>query len=332
VSGPTWPELQNGYLDHIARLGFSQFTLEKHRGLLTELVAWSLENGRRDPRAMTRVDVLAFLASIIRPGWKPQTRNERLGVLKRFFLWATLEEKLFASPAREIEYAQVPESLVDYLRQDELVRLLDSCNTAQATGVRDRAILELLYSTGIRLGELCALNLDDVDRDAGIVSIWQGKGGKDRKVPIGRIALAVLDRYVNSVRRPAVLGDNALFLGEKGHRLARPVVEQMIQRRAETVGLKKRVYPHLLRHTCAVHLLEGGADIRYIQALLGHASLRTTQRYTRVLPLAVKRAHARSHPAERRRSPRRPADPLQYYRSRPIPARDRDDDEDDGNL
>ena len=331
MPGPSWPELQKGYLDHIARLGFSVFTLEKHRRLLAELVAWSLDNGRRDPRAVTRADVLSFLGSITKPAWRPQTRNERLGILKRFFLWATLEEKLFASPAREIEYANVPETLVDYLRQDELSRLLDSCNTAQATGVRDRAILEVLYSTGMRLGELCALNLDDVDRDAGILSIWQGKGGKDRKVPVGRFALAALDRYVSSVRRPAALGDSALFLGEKGHRIARPVVEHMIQRRAESVGLKKRIYPHLLRHTCAVHLLEGGADIRYIQALLGHASLRTTQRYTRLLPLAVKRAHARSHPAERRRSPRQPADPLQYYRSKPIPAdqRKRDEDEDE---
>lgn len=324
---PAWAELQKGYLDHIRQLGFSVSTIEGHQRFLALLASWMADHGRRDPRAVTRADVLSFLAAVTPPHWKPGTRNERLGILKRFFLWAALEEHIFASPAREIEYAKVPETLVDYLRPGELTRLLESCGTATARGVRDRAVLEVLYSTALRVFELCALNLDDVDRDAGVVSVWSGKGGKDRKVPVGSLALAALDRYLSAVRRPALLGDRALLLGERGRRITRVAVERMLHCRCEWLGMRKRVYPHLLRHTCAVHLLENGADIRYIQALLGHASLRTTQRYTRVLPAALKRAHARAHPAERRRPPRGLVDPVQYYRSKPIAADDRDEPE-----
>ena len=283
----TWPDLTKGYLDHIQRLGFAPTTVEGHRKFLIVLVSWMIGHGRRDPRAVTRADLLAFLAASCPQHWHPATRNERLGVVKRFFLWATLEEKLLASPAREIEYAKVPETLVSYLRRDELAAILDSCGSSEASGLRDRAVLEVLYSTALRIGELCALNLDDVDRDAGIVSVWRGKGRKDRKVPIGRVALAVLDRYVKAARRPTRIGDLALFLGERGGRLSPATVERMIRVRCESLGIQKRVYPHLLRHTCAVHLLENDADIRYIQALLGHASLRTTQRYTRVVPTAL---------------------------------------------
>lgn len=314
---------QRNYLDHIARLGFSPSSIERHRSFLGELISWLVDRGRRDPRAVTRNDLVSFLASRTE-SLHPQSHNQWLGVFKRFFLWATLEEKLLASPAREIEYARVPETLVDYMRRDELAALLDSCDSSQASGVRDRAILEVLYSTALRVGELCALNLDDVDRERGTVSVWRGKGGKDRKVPIGSIALTALGRYLASVRRPARLGDPALFLGERGGRLSPSVVETMIHRRVEAFGIKKRVYPHLLRHTCAVHLLENGADIRYIQALLGHASLRTTQRYTRVVPVALKRVHARSHPAERRRTATRPVDPKQYWRIKIVPPEDRE--------
>lgn len=326
MAAPTWPELQKGYLGHIRRLGLSPSSIEKHRAFLAEAVAWWIERDQRDPRAVTRADLLSFLASRT-DGLHPQSQNQWLGVFKRFFLWATLEEKLLASPAREIEYAKVPETLVSYLRREELAALLDSCNTSEASGLRDRAILEVLYSTALRVGELCALNLDDVDREHGVVSVWQGKGKKDRKVPIGSIALKLLGRYVSAVRRPAQLGDPALFLGEKGRRLSPTVLGSMLRWSCEALGMNKRVYPHLLRHTCAVHLLENGADIRYIQALLGHASLRTTQRYTRVMPLALKRAHARSHPAERRRSAPRPVDPKQYWRIKILPPEDREEPE-----
>lgn len=327
MPAPTWRELTTGYLEHIRRLGFAPTTVEGHRKFLAVLASWMSEHGRDDPRAVTRADLLAFLAEACPERWHPATRNERLGVVKRFFLWAALEEKILASPAREIEYAKVPDTLVTYLRRDELAAILDSCGASEASGLRDRAVLEVLYSTALRIGELCALNLDDVDRDAGIVSVWRGKGRKDRRVPIGRVAIALLDRYVKAARRPTRLGDTALLVGDRGGRLSPSAVERMIRARCETLGIAKRVYPHLLRHTCAVHLLENGADIRYIQALLGHASLRTTQRYTRVLPMAVKRAHAASHPGERRRSAPRPIDPRQYWRSRIVPPEDRDEDD-----
>jgi integrase/recombinase XerD len=324
VAAPTWPQLTKGYLEHIARIGLSAHSIKRHRDSLTETISWLLDRGRRDPRAVTRKDLLSFLASRTEK-LNPQSHNQWLGVFKRFFLWAALEEKLLASPAREIEYAKVPETLVDYLRREELALLLDSCDTATSEGLRDRAILEVLYSTGLRVNELCALNLDDVDREHGIVSVWQGKGRKDRKAPIGSIALKLLDRYVSAVRRPEKLGDPALLLGEKGRRLSPSVIASMIRRRVQALGMNKRVYPHLLRHTCAVHLLENGADIRYIQALLGHANLSTTQRYTRVLPKSLKRVHARSHPAERRRTAPRAIDPKQYWRIKIIPPEDRED-------
>jgi integrase/recombinase XerD len=322
----TWRELVEGYLAHVGRLGFAPRTIDGHQKYLDRLVSWSDEAGLSDPRSVTRENLLSFLATSCSPRLNAQSRNQRLGILKRFFLWATLEGHLLASPAREIEYARVEETLVDYLRPDELARLLKSCDTGTAEGLRDRAILETLYSTALRLGELCALNLGDVDRDAGIVSVWKGKGSKDRKAPIGSLAVKLIDRYIATTRRPNDLSERALFLGLRGERLCHVVVEGMLRRRVKAIGLAKRVYPHLLRHTCAVHLLENGADIRYIQELLGHASLRTTQRYTRVLPMALKRAHARSHPAERRRGPAPRLDPTQYYRSKPIPPEDREDE------
>lgn len=322
----TWRELTEGYLAHIRRLGFSPRTLDGHGKYLARLAAWAADHALTDPRAVTRDNLLSFLAASCSPRLNAQSRNQRLGIVKRFFLWATMEEKILASPAREIEYARVDETLVEYLREDELARLLESCDTATSEGLRDRAILETLYSTALRLSELCALNLEDVDRDDGVVSVWKGKGGKDRRAPIGSLAVNLIDRYVSSARRPERLGDRALFLGIKGQRVTAGAVERMIKKRVEAIGIEKRVYPHLLRHTCAVHLLENGADIRYIQELLGHASLRTTQRYTRVLPLALKRAHERAHPAERRRSRAPRLDPTQYYRQKIIPPEDRDDD------
>jgi integrase/recombinase XerD len=230
------------------------------------------------------------------------TQHQRLVALRGFFGYLWREGKLLTNPASQIAlpkmHRRLPQAIVT---PKEALRLLDSIDTATPLGLRDRAMLELLYATGIRNAELRALTLADIGE--GTLAIRQGKGGKDRMVPIGPVGWAVLRDYLTQARPKLASWDGApnVFLTKNGRPLDTFAVINAVRRAARGARITKAIHPHSLRHACATHMLRGGADIRHIQKLLGHASLQTTEIYTQVEIGDLKAVHRMYHPRERRR-------------------------------
>lgn len=236
----------------------------------------------------------------------PRSIAAHLATVRAFFRFLVRARLLLVDPTRGVRWRRGPRGARLVLSVAEMRALLSRPNVRTPGGLRDRAILELFYATGIRRGELVHLDLFDVHRDDQTVTIRQGKGGADRVVPLGRVAGWWLTQYLVVGRpvwhrRPR---EAALFLSQTGHRLGGAMVGRLVAGYARAAGIPKRVHCHLLRHTCATHLLEGGADIRYVAELLGHRQLSTTQCYLQLGLLELKAAHARAHP--RAAWPRRP--------------------------
>jgi integrase/recombinase XerD len=237
------------------------------------------------------------------------TQHTRLTVLKTFFRYLSRQGKLLSNPAAGLQLPKKRRTLPQaHLTPKEAIRLVESIDTSAPVGLRDRAIVEVLYASGIRNAELRGLTLSDFDPAAGTLTIRGGKGGKDRLVPLGPIASAVVSDYV-AMARPGLMQGKSwrrkpkgvvhLFVSQWGFPLHAPAVISVVKKAAERAGIKKSIAPHRLRHACATHMLRGGADIRHIQKLLGHASLQTTQIYTHVEIGDLQAVHKRFHPRER---------------------------------
>jgi integrase/recombinase XerD len=236
-------------------------------------------------------------------GLAAQTQSLRLVALKSFLGWLAREGKLLLSPAQAIQFPRrhraLPQPLIT---AKEAIRILEGIDTSTPRGLRDRAILEVLYATGIRNTELATLTPQDFDRESETLTVREGKGGKQRVVPLGPIAAAAVAGYIASARPQLLAGreEPFLFLSYRGRYLRRDTVAEIVAHAAEAAGVDKPVRPHRLRHACATHMLQGGADVRHIQELLGHRSLQTTQLYTKVEIADLKRAHRKYHPREKR--------------------------------
>ena len=267
---------------------------------------WSQERGLKTPHEITR----AMLESYQRWLWRYRKKNGqplgsttqrgRLGAVKLFFSWLCKQRVLEANPASELELPRVEKRLpIEALTRSEIETLLSVPDVADPLGIRDRAMLELLYSTGIRRTELTRLELPDLKREKRLLTV-HGKGRKDRVVPVGTRALQWLDKYLDDVRPLLVISPDtqAMFLSGYGEAFNPQVVGRIVTRYIEHAEIGRRGGPHLIRHTCATHMLEGGADIRYIQQLLGHEKLETTAIYTEVSIVQLQAVHARCHPAE----------------------------------
>lgn len=226
------------------------------------------------------------------------TQHNHLTAVKSFFRFLYRNGYLLHDPARSLDYHQKESRLPrTILTEKEARRLIESARETTPRGLRDRAMLETIYASGLRVGELTKLSVSDVDVEQRIVSIVLGKGRKDRNVPLTQAAARAVERYLENGRSELIHGKAPyLFLADKGGRLHRAVVSKIIQHYAKKARIKKRVTCHTFRHSVATHLLKGRADIRHIQKLLGHASLETTQRYTRVEISDLKRVIARAHP------------------------------------
>lgn len=217
--------------------------------------------------------------------------------LKIFFRWLHLKEVLEMDPAEPLLAPRPDQTLPETLHAAELVKLLESIDPAAPLGRRDSAILELFYSSGLRLSELCQTRLEMIDFEEGFLRIT-GKGGKTRIVRVGKKALAAIENYLANERQNLVTKKTSshLFLSIRGGPLSPDRVRQIVKERAKLAGIEQNVYPHLLRHSFATHLLEGGADLRVIQELLGHADISTTQIYTHVDRQRLKAVHKQFHP------------------------------------
>ncbi|MCC7071007.1 MAG: site-specific tyrosine recombinase XerC [Deltaproteobacteria bacterium] len=300
------PALGEAFLAHMAATGMSPATIKSRRFALRELFSWLDERGTRRPADVTRAVLLRYRAHVMskrrhdddRP-LALQSRIMRLLPVKAFFRFLVKEGYLTSNPASDLELPKLKRGLPRHvLTVEEVEKILAVPDTKTALGLRDRAILEVLYSSGLRRSELIALKLDDVDAARGLVAVRMGKGGKARVVPIGARALEWISRYLDDAR--AELGraddDGSLFLSSWGGALGPNTLTALAKRYVDAAGVKKGSC-HLFRHTMATQMLEHGADVRFIQEMLGHALLETTQIYTKVSVLKLKEVHARTHPA-----------------------------------
>jgi integrase/recombinase XerC len=232
-----------------------------------------------------------YLADLHERGLARTSVARRLATLRSFYRFLMRRGRARANPARELATPRLPKRLPSHLPIDESEALLRAPFPSTTAGARDRAVVELLYATGVRVAELAGLDLPDVDLREGMVRVT-GKGGKERVVPVGRKALEALGSYLG----PRARGSGPLFLNERGGRLTARSLHRIVRARARAAGLHRRVSPHTLRHTFATHLLDAGADLRLIQELLGHARLGTTQKYTHVNAARLMKVYDAAHP------------------------------------
>jgi integrase/recombinase XerC len=285
------------HLVHVKRA--SPHTVSSYEKDLRQLHAWLVvkkHKAANDTRALDVMALRGFLAARHDED-KVTTVMRKLSAIRSFLRHLVREGRLPVSPADRIDSPKRPKSLPRAVSVDEAFALCDAPDDDAHTGVRDRAVIELLYGAGLRISELCGLDVHDVDLNACQVRVL-GKGKKERVVPFHEACRATLQRYLDEVR-PHLVGDvdvTAFFVGARGQRLSDRVVRQRLFRYGVEVGARGRVHPHKLRHAFATHLLEGGADLRGIQELLGHASLGTTQRYTHVDLARLMKVYDAAHP------------------------------------
>jgi integrase/recombinase XerC len=258
-----------------------------------------------DPACITLRAVRGFLGGLTARGLKPASLGRKLAALRSFFRFLNREGLLRGNPARPLPAPARSKALPPVLTVDEAFRLLESPGGPPRSPLRDRAMLELLYSSGLRVSELAGLNLEDLDLRGGTVRVL-GKGRKERLVPVGSKAGLALARYIAEERDGGRAGEAPVFLNLRdGGRLTARSVHRLLKGRVRRQGWEKRISPHTLRHSFATHLLGAGADLRAIQEMLGHRSLSTTQRYTRLDLEQLTRVYEAAHPRSRKR-PREP--------------------------
>jgi integrase/recombinase XerD len=298
------------YLDHlVVERGLSANTVVAYRRDLDRYARSLASRGVDDAALATDADVRAFVASLSasthgadeRP-YASTSVARGVAAVRSFHRFLVREGLRESDPAAGVARPRLPRALPHPLSRDEVALLLEAPSEDTPAGIRDRAVLEVLYGAGIRVSELTGLDVDDVDLEGGAVRVL-GKGGKEREIPLGRFAREAVERYLVRGRATLAVRDShgALFLNARGGRLTRQSVARLLAGYARGAGIERRVSPHDLRHSFATHLLDGGADVRVVQELLGHASVATTQVYTLVTATHLRDAFDAAHPRARRR-------------------------------
>jgi integrase/recombinase XerD len=294
------------FVQCMRELHYSEHTVRHRRIDLGYFVTWCEERSIRTPQEVTRAMLERYRGHVF--GLRKADGNplafgnqfKRLMALRVFFKWMTRSHHLLFNPAAELELPKVEKRLPRHvLSVAEVEQVLNQADVTDPLGLRDRAMLETLYSSAIRRQELIELTLVDLDLERGTLMIRQGKGRKDRMVPVGERACAWLDKYLREVRSTlsAEPDEGTLFLSVSNEKLSANRLSEIVKSYIDAAGLPRVGSCHLLRHACATHMLENGADIRYIQELLGHESLSTTEVYTRVSIVKLKEVHEKTHPA-----------------------------------
>jgi len=296
---PAGSDLVDAYLTHLAverRLAAN--SIEGYARDLNQLTAFALSRSR-DIRTLDRVEIEAFVRSQMAEGRSPRSVARAVAGLRGFYKYLVVDGRLTASPAADVRPPRAWKTLPKYLSLDDVDALLAQPYTTTPRGLRDRALIELLYATGLRVSELVGLKPHDVNLEASLVTCV-GKGGKERVVPIGDEAGAWVQRYL-ATARPQLLkrrSSSRLFVNARGGGpgLTRMGFWKILRAYARQAGLRSSLSPHVLRHSFATHLLERGADLRSIQLMLGHADLSTTQIYTHVLEHRLRSVYDSCHP------------------------------------
>jgi integrase/recombinase XerD len=302
------------YLEALRVKNYSERTVENRESYLSFFIAWCEARSIARPQEVTKPILERYqrhLFHMRKDNGKPlsfRSQHSRLVPVRAYFKWLARQNVLLWNPASELELPRLERRLPKHvLTASEAELVLAQPDVREAMGVRDRAILEVLYSTGIRRMEVVHLSVYDLDAERGTLMVRQGKGKKDRMVPIGEQAIAWLERYLNDVRPGLVVppDDGVLFLTATGEELSPNRLTQLVREYVNAADTGKKGACHLFRHTMATLMLEGGADIRYIQEMLGHVELSTTQIYTQVSIRKLQAVHALTHPTAKleRREP-----------------------------
>jgi integrase/recombinase XerD len=302
-----------GFAEYQRVRHYSEHTVATQLFQLEPFIEWCQERGLRWPSEVTRPVLERYQRHLFhwrKTNGRPlsfSTQKGRLMAVRAFFRWLARQHHIAYNPASELELPRTEHRLPQHvLTVQEAEQVIAQADVEEALGLRDRAILETLYSTGMRRMEVCGLSLYDLDVERGTVIVRQGKGRKDRVIPIGERATAWIERYLAEVRPSLVVEPDAgvLFLSADGEALSPDHLTGRVSRYVAAARVGKKGSCHLFRHTMATLMLEGGADVRYIQQMLGHRSLETTEIYTHVSIRNLKAIHTATHPAslERRRS------------------------------
>ena len=290
----------HSFLTHVrVEKGLSANTVTAYRRDLLKFEAFAKKR-KLALKSVNRDHLVDFLASLYRMKLESRTVARHLVTLRNFFRYAQMQEFIPEDPSQNLESPKIRRSLPDYLRLEEVEKILAQPDEKTCIGLRDRAMLEVLYSSGLRVSELTGLRVMDLDRTAGYVRCI-GKGDKERVVPIGKKAMALVDRYLRDAR-PKLLGkgqlthSQILFLNRRGDGFSRVGVWKILSAYGRQAGLRVALTPHMLRHSFATHLLERGADLRSVQLMLGHSDISTTQIYTHVVEERLKQIYKAHHP------------------------------------
>ncbi|MGD9590550.1 MAG: site-specific tyrosine recombinase XerD [Pyrinomonadaceae bacterium] len=273
--------------------GLAKNSLEAYEGDLRKLEIWAEKNGL-EIGSLTRIDLREFLIDQTKEGISESSKRRMISSIRGFYKFLMMDGHIAASPAEDLFTPQKGSYLPRFLNPAEIERLLAAPDVSTETGLRDRAILELMYACGLRVSELCGVKLRDLDIDAGILTTT-GKGSKTRRVPVGSSAIEWVKSYLNLRRKHEDLDVQTLFVTPHGRPLNRQMIHKMIKEYSKKCGLEG-VSPHTLRHSFATHLVQNRADIRSVQQMLGHADISTTQIYTHITDAHIKKAYENFHP------------------------------------
>jgi len=308
----SWHAMVKDYLQHMAVHNYSDNTAKYRREHLYVFSLWAQERDLPQPIQITKNHLERYQQHLFyyrKKNGEPISAHYKHGQimsLRAFFKWASKQNRILYNPASELEPPRAEKRLPRYiLTVADVETIMAQCNITDPIGLRDRAILETLYSTGMRRCEIASFKIHDLDFERGTVIIRQGKGKKDRMIPIGERALAWINRYLKEVRSTLLRepDDGTLFLATRYlEPLSLDQLSQLVHDYIKSANLGKQGGCHLLRHACATLMLEAGADIRFIQAILGHSNLKTTEIYTQVSIIKLKEVHNATHPAKLERN------------------------------
>ncbi len=277
--------------------GLSANTLESYQRDLVMYVSYLREAGVKEIQDSSRTHIIGYLMSLQQKGRATATLSRNMASIRAFYQFLVRDKWMNNDPSIHLETPKIEKRLPKVLSVDEVERLLEGPDMTNPAGIRDKAMLELLYATGIRVSELVNLQISDVNLEMGFLKCM-GKGSKERIIPLGRIAIEVVQKYIQA-GRPRLMkasSEHALFLNHLGKKITRQGFWKIIKKYAQKAGVRIEITPHTLRHSFATHLLENGADLRSVQEMLGHADISTTQIYTHITRSRIKDVYAKTHP------------------------------------
>ena len=291
-------ELLKRYVKHLElERSISPLTVRNYTGDIQGFLDFLGNNGVDSLDKVSRSTMRLYLGWLHKQGIARASISRKLSALRSFYRYLARENLVDAEPLSTLSSPKLEKRLPTFLTHEEMARLIEAPDTSTPYGLRDRAILELLYAAGLRVSEIVSLDLKDIDLGSRQIRVW-GKGSKERMVLMGRPAAEALKLYLDlgRIRLEGKAYTQAVFLNRFGERIVVRRIQHIIKKYARQAGLEMRVFPHIMRHTFATHLLDGGADLRVVQDLLGHARLSSTQIYTHVTQSQIRRNYLAAHP------------------------------------